>query len=105
MSIEGLFLGGAAHADDVRTIASFPASAEAQGALILEFATQNGLSLNQSKTEIVKVSKSQNSGHAQLHILDSVVDTIPHAKCLGFDWSHSLSARHGVEENIAKARR
>ena len=105
VSIEGLFLGGAAHADDVRTIASSLASAEAQGALILEFATQNGLSLNQSKTEIVKVSKSQNPGHAQLHILDSVVDTIPHAKCLGFHWSHSLSARHGVEENIAKARR
>ncbi len=84
VSFDGPFLEGAAHTDDVRTIAASSAAAEAQGVLISDFWVQNGLSLNQSKTEIVKISKHPNPGHDQLHFLDTVVDTIPHAKCFEF---------------------
>ena len=31
--------------------------------------------------------------------------TIPQAVCLGYLWSHNLSAREGVKSNINKARR
>ena len=50
LSICGLYLGGAAHADDVRAIASVT---EEQGQIIHDFAVENGLKLNSEKTEIV----------------------------------------------------
>ena len=58
MSIEGLFLGGTAHADDVRAIATSTLASEAQGN-ISNLSHQNGHSLNYSITEIVKVSNSR----------------------------------------------
>ena len=53
ISICNLYLGGAAHAD-VRTIASSTQGIEDQGKMIANIATKNGLSLNESKTEIVR---------------------------------------------------
>ena len=55
MSICSLYLGGAAHADDVRVLASSAAVAEEQGQIIHSFATENGLKLNCEKTEVVKI--------------------------------------------------
>ena len=95
MSICGLYLGGAAHADDVRVLASSAAVAEEQGQIIHSFATENGLKLNCEKTEVVKISQCNHH----------IVEVIPHAVCLGYHWSHCLSARRGVEKNINKARR
>ena len=53
LSICGLYLGGAAHADDVRAIASSASVTEEQGQIIHDFAVENGLKLNSEKTEIV----------------------------------------------------
>ena len=37
--------------------------------------------------------------------MNSTVPIIPEAKCLGYLWQKSFSARPAVEQNIAKARR
>ena len=54
-SICHLYLGGAAHADDVRVIASSTSVAEAQGVIISDLSSQHGFRLNRANTEIVKV--------------------------------------------------
>ena len=104
MSICGLYLGGA-DADDVRVLASSAAVAEEQGKIIHSFATENGLKLNCEKTEVVKISQSNHHVNNPLLLADHIVEVIPHAVCLGYHWSHCLSARRGVEININKARR
>ena len=108
LSICGLYLGGAAHADDVRAIASSASVTEEQGQIIHDFAVENGLKLNSEKTEIVKISQSNSreKGHLHhLHLVDHTIETVPQAVCLGYLWSHNLSARQGVKSNINKARR
>ena len=106
-SICHLYLGGAAHADDVRAIASSTSIAEAQGVIISDFSSEHGLRLNRDKTEIVKVSNSTNSRSIPEHLslFDSNIPTLPQAKCLGFLWSNTLSAKPGIEHNINKARK
>ena len=37
--------------------------------------------------------------------MDHTIETVPQAVCLGYLWSHNLSARQGVKSNINKARR
>ena len=104
ISICGLYLGGAAHADDVRTIASSAAIAEVQGGVIFEFAHNNGLLVNREKTEVVRmaVKKCSNENQVQLTYHNSTVSTLPQTKCLGF---MSLSAKPGVEQNVNRARK
>ena len=99
-----LYLGGAAHADDVRAIASSTSVAEA---IISDFSSEYGLRLNRAKTEIVKVSNSTQSRSTPEHhsLIDSNVPTLPQANCLGFLWSSTLSAKPGIEHNINKARK
>ena len=106
ISICGLYLGGAAHADDVRTIASSAAIAEVQGGVISEFA-HNGLLVNGVKTEVVRIAvkKCSNVNQEQLTSHNSTVSTLPQAKRLGFMWSSTLSIKPGVEQNINRARK
>ena len=47
-SICHLYLGGAAHADDVKGIASSTSVAEAQGVIISDFSSQRGFRLNRA---------------------------------------------------------
>ena len=84
---------------------SNPRCAEEQGQIIHSFATENGLKLNCEKTEVVKISQSNHHVNNPLLLADHIVEVIPHAVCLGYHWSHCLSARRGVEMNINKARR
>ena len=105
ISICNLYLGGAAHADDVRAIASSTQGTEDQGKMIANIATKNGLSLNESKTEIVLFSRKPSQHTSTINFMNSTVPIIPEAKCLGYLWHKSLSARPAVEQNIAKARR
>ena len=51
LSICGLYLGGAAHADDIRAIASSASVTEEQGQIMHDFAIGNGLKLNSEKIE------------------------------------------------------
>ena len=58
ISIYNLYLGGAAHADDVRTVATSARAAEEQSVQVSKFASHQGLTLNKSKTEVVKFSSN-----------------------------------------------
>ena len=105
VSICNLFLGGAAHADDVRAIASSSTDAEIQGKIIADFSSCNGLTLNCSKTEVVKISRTHHPPPEDIHLTDATTHTVPQAKCLGYLWSDSLSCKPGVKENISRARK
>ena len=104
-SIYHLYLGGAIHADDVRAVASSTSVAEAQGAIISDFSSKHGLHLNSTKTEIVKISNSTQAPSELISLSGFSVTTLHQAKCLGFLWSSSLSAKSNVEHNINKARK
>ena len=104
LSIRGLHVGSAAHADDVRTCNISHESIQAQASAIYNFTIKSSLSLNSSKTEIV---------HMSLHPLppenivihDSTVTVKKEAKCLGVWWTQNLSSSTSISENINKARR
>ena len=67
-----LHVGGAAHADNVRAIASSTSVAQAQGVIIIDFSLLHGLHLNRTKT---KFSKSTMSIPAHFSLVDSTVTT------------------------------
>ena len=104
-SICGLYLGGSAHADDIRAVSNSLTSAEEQGMMISQFSARNGLQLNCEKTEVVKIARTNYHECDQLSLPDAIVQTAPQATCLGYRWSHNLSAKPNVEANISKARR
>ena len=101
----GSFVGGAAHADDLRTNATTKDTITTQVNIIDNFTSKHSLRLNQAKTEIVKITLQpyQSEEVAINHL--STITTLPAAKCLGVWWSHNLSALRSAQENIIKARK
>ena len=79
--------------------------AEIQGKIIADFSSCNGLTLNCSKTEVVKISRTHHPPLEDIHLTDATTHTVPQAKCLGYLWSDSLSCKPGVKENISRARK
>ena len=104
LSIRGLHVGSAAHADDIRICNISHESIQAQASAIYNFTTKSSLSLNSSKTEII---------HMSLHPLqlenivihNSIVTVKKEAKCLGIWCTQNLSSSTSISENINKARR
>ena len=72
----GLYLGGAAHADDVWAIASSATAAEQQSQIINDFAVCNGLKLNSNKTEVVRIAQSKSRGQHQLQLMHHSIDRL-----------------------------
>ena len=67
VSIAGLYLSSAAHADDIRSLTQTRSATESQAATLVNFTTNNGLEINASKTEIVALSMTnQSPNHFQL---------------------------------------
>ena len=87
----------------MRTIATSTEATKDQSKIIADFATSNGLSLNEFKTEVVLFSRKLSQSDSAISLLNSTVQIIPEAKCLGYLWNKPLSARPAVEHNIAKA--
>ena len=104
LSIYGSFVGAAAHADDLRTIAPSIASVIEQAAIIDDFTTGSHLNLNSDKTEIVKISRCRPAPD-EIVLFDSTITITTEAKCLGVWWNYNLSALRSVQENITKARK
>ena len=86
-------------------IATSTQATKDQNKIIADFATSNGLSLNESKTEIVLFSRKPSQSASPISLLNSTLQIIPKAKCLRYLWNKSLSGRPAVEHNITKARR
>ena len=104
ISIDGSFVGGAAHADDLHTIAPCTDAIAQQLSTIDSFTSQNHLSLNPTKTEIVKISLHHSTPDC-IKLPNLNITTVESAKCLGVWWQYNLSAERAVQENISKARR
>ena len=105
LSVLGTFVGGAAHADDLRTIATTKNTIATQVNIIDNFTSKHSLRLNQAKTEIVKITLQPNQFEKVAINHLNTITTLPAAKCLGVWWSHNLSALRSVQENIIKARK
>ena len=102
--VRGTYMGGAVHADDLRTTAESSESVSRQDGVINSFCSDSCLKLNTAKFEAVKIS-SRSHDAAVVRIGCSSIPTSDTAKCLGVWWNSSLSARHSVSDNINKARR
>ena len=104
LSVYGTYIGGAAHADDLRTATATKNSIIQQVDIIEEFTSANHLKLNSSKTEIIKISRNFPDPEP-IQVSNWDVTTVASAKCLGVWWQFNLSALRAVQENISKARR
>ena len=104
LHVRGTYMGGAIHADDLRTTAASSDSVTSQDKVIKSFTTESCLRLNTSKFEAVKISPHHHET-AVIQIGDSSISTSDSAKCLGVWWNSCLSAQHSVSDNVNKARR
>ena len=91
LSVYGTYIGGAAHADDLRTATATKNSIIQQVDIIEEFTSANHLKLNSSKTEIIKISRNFPDPEP-IQVLNWDVTTVASAKCLGVWWQFNLSA-------------
>ena len=101
LSIQGLFLGAFAHADDIRTTTTNPDDTAEQVKTVASFADRNGLKLSSEKCGIVIAGRDGMDpppSVADLPVVESV-------KCLGVWWCSNSTSRKSVEERICKARR
>ena len=89
-----------AHADDVKTVATAVRAAEEQSVQVSKFASHQGLTLNKSKTEVVKFSSNTISRAESINLVGSPIAVISLVKCLGYTWNRSLSAKPAVKGNI-----
>ena len=104
ISINGLFLGAFAHADDFRTMASNMEDATEQASVVYSFTKSRGLHLCLEKCALLPSSNRLTplsldvNNEVSLPVEKSV-------KCLGVWWdTTSLSSRMSVTERIQKAR-
>ena len=104
LSINGLNSNSAAHADDIRSTSNSITDLQRQGEIIEQFAMDNGLKLNVSKTELIKLSAGAPSSDV-IQLTGQSISTQATAKCLGYWWDSNLSPAKSIEENISKARR
>ena len=91
LSVRGLHVGAAIHADDVRTTAASSGDLCDQSNIIDEFASSSCLRLNPSKLEVMKLSKVPEPSET-IVINDQSITTTDAAVCLGVWWKSNLSA-------------
>ena len=102
--VRGTYMGGAIHADDLRTTAASSDSVSRQDEVINSFASDSCLKLNTTKFEVVKISPYSRD-MAFVQIGNSNISTSSASKCLGVWWNSNLSAQTSVSDNINKARK
>ena len=98
--MNGLTIGSAAHADDIRSVSTTIDDLQSQGKLIEQFAQNNAVKLNTSKTELVSFSTR---GFHPEELAGQSIATQPTAKCLGYWWHTNFSPVKSIQENICKA--
>ena len=98
LSIHSSFVGAAAHADDLHTVAPSIASVIEQAAIIDDFTTGSHLNLNSDKTEIVKISRCRPAPD-KIVLFDSTITITTEAKCLGVWWNYICPALSSGEHH------
>ena len=106
-SLHDAYVGAFAHADDIRTITSNLSTLKQQMEFVQKFCTDNALTLNLSKCEVLALSPTKPLLTSPLCTLDDQHPLIPQesAKCLGYWWSWDLSSTKAIDVAIGKARR
>ena len=104
LSMNGLTISSAAHADDIRSVSTTIDDLQSQGKLIEQFAQNNAVKLNASKTELVSFS-TRGFHPEDIQLAGQSIATQPTAKCLGYWWHTNFSPVKSIQENICKARR
>ena len=104
LSINGLTISSAAHADDIRSTSNSITDLQKQGEIIEQFALDNALKLNVTKTKLIKSSARAYSPE-EIQLTGQSISTQPTAKFLGYWWHTNLTPVKSIEENISKARR
>jgi len=105
LKINNLFVGGFAHADDIRTITNSISSLNDQLEAVSLFISENFLQLNPTKCEIVSFSRQSSNDQLQLSLDGATLPCNDCAKCLGYVWNSTLSSKPMIERNVTKARK
>ncbi len=100
--MSGLYSGAFAHVNGVRTVSSNLATLNLQTSFVQCFTTENALTINASKCEVLVISASKTPSTPICHIAGHQLAPSDSVKCLGHWWSWDLSA---IDEAIKKARR
>ena len=103
ISINGLFLGAFAHADDLRTMASNIEDTTAQATLVNDFTRSRGLRLCPEKCALVTTNTNLQSSSLKIDN-ETSLPIEKSVKCLGISWDTSSSSKSCVKERIRKAR-
>ena len=102
LSINGLFLGAFAHADDIRTLASSIDDSIQQTDTVRSFAASRGLQLCTKKCTLI-LSRGK-AAHSRLLANTNYLPVVDSAKCLGIWWKAAPYSRESIKERITKAR-
>ena len=107
LTINSFYVGGFAHADDIRTLATTVETLEAQVGLVRQFCAANFLQVNVQKCEVIVFDHHRGRADmgGDLEVEGVVSPSRSEARCLGFWWRRDLFATRAVEEGISKARR
>ena len=105
VSIGGIYTGSLCHADDLRSVTPSLSSLEKQVDIIQAFTSANSLTLNLDKLDLLAMCRDQKPPKCTLAVQQSTISSTATATCLGFVWSHNLSPKAAIENNINKARR
>ena len=100
-SLHDAYVGAYAHADGIRTNLS---TLKQQMEFVQKFFTDNALTLNLSKCEVLALSPTKPLLTSPLCMLDDQHPLIPQ-ECLGYWWSWDLSSTKAIDVAIGKARR
>ena len=105
VSVEGIYMGSLAHADDLRSLTCDPQSSRQQAQIINEFLAENFLQLNTNKCELVVHTHGVQSNSISVDVGHVSLKPSKAAKCLGIWWTPDLSPAKAITENINSARR
>ena len=103
LSVNGLFLGAFAHADNIRTSATNFEDVAEQAAIVDSFTKSRGLCLYPEKCALLTSSRKPASASG-ITIGDTCLPIEHSVKCLGIWWDSSPSSKTSVSERIKKAR-
>ena len=106
LSIHTWYAGGAAHADDIRTLAASEAALEDQVKIVRNFCMKNFLKLNIQKCEVITYDRQggRERDGSNVEVVGMKIPGVSVAKCLGYWRKGDLLATAAVDEGIKKAK-
>ena len=105
LTLDNIYVGSMAHADDVRSLTCDPSSSERQTMVIEKFLSENFLKLNTDKCDILAHSSGSSTPNITVQVGLHSLKPVTASKCLGSWWTSDLMPHKAITENIAKARR